>query len=399
MDEKKARTLLQKYINGQCDPEESRKLEAWIEKFERSGADESHGKEASAQLERIRAQLEQHTSLPPRQIRSLTPRYGRKRAIATVAAAVLVFSAVTAALFRWSGQEDVQDTKDQQGLAIAPGSNRAMLTLANGDRLDLEDAAIGDLASQAGVRIEKSADGQIRYSILPGAGQGESLRNRIETPRGGQFQIRLPDGTQVWLNAASSLEFFTAGTPKGERRVTLIGEAYFEVEKNESIPFFVETADQEIRVWGTHFNVNAYPDEADTKTTLLEGSVSIQPTQPDPHGAVDPVFLRPGQQARISSTGETRIERAYTEAAAAWKNGYFLFDNEPIEQIMRKIARWYDIDVTFRNINKEQVFSGTVSRFDDISKVLEKLEMTGGVRFTIETGNASGKGRRVIVMP
>jgi len=191
----------------------------------------------------------------------------------------------------------------------------------------------------------------------------------------------LPDGSNVWLNAESSLTYPTSFSSFIERKVELKGEAYFEVAHNKEKPFIVHTLslsedmNQEIEVLGTHFNINSYENEDAIKTTLLEGAVRIKTPRTE-------AILKPKQQSSLGKHG-LRVVTIDTEGAVAWKNGYFMFDDEGLESIMRKIARWYDVEVEFQKVNKEQMFSGTVSKFTDVAKVLNKLELTGGVHFEI----------------
>lgn len=267
---------------------------------------------------------------------------------------------------------------------IAPGKSKAYLTLANGKRIALTDAANGNLAREGGVQITKTADGQLVYKISSTpSGKKDPALNTIETPRGGQYQIRLQDGTKVWLNAASKLTYPQSFTAALNRKVTLSGEAYFEVAKDKTHPFIVETAGQLVKVLGTHFNINSYTDEGDTKTTLLEGSVKVS--------GLTEIVLKPGQQATFKA-GDLRIAEVNTENVIAWKNGEFEFANEPLESIMRKISRWYDVEVIYQNPElKNEIFSGGISRFELVSDVLKKLSLTEVVKFKIE-------GRRIFVM-
>jgi len=208
--------------------------------------------------------------------------------------------------------------------------------------------------------------------------------NTISTPVGGQYTVVLPDGSKVWLNAASSLKFPTAFTGT-ERRVELTGEGYFEVAKNKHMPFKVNFNREEVEVLGTHFNISAYPDEAVTRTTLLEGSVRISKNNIKK-------ILVPGQQA-ISSmqTGGFNIAEVNTDEAIAWKNGLFLFHNENIRSIMKKIARWYNVDVNYQGSFTNQEYGGRISQSKNLSEILKNLELTGTIHFKIE-------GRRVTVM-
>jgi transmembrane sensor len=258
---------------------------------------------------------------------------------------------------------------------VAAGSNKAYLTLGNGRRISLTDAKNGTIASQAGKTIQKTADGLIAYDISNSIHKTtEIIFNTIETPRGGQYQVVLPDGSKVWLNSASSLKYPAAFTGTN-RQVELNGEAYFEVAKDKAHPFKVKTNKETVEVLGTHFNINSYSDEPTIKTTLLEGSVKITT-------ANQQQIIKPGEQAVLGSS--LKIQQADEEEVLAWKNGLFMFNDEPLESIMRKVSRWYDVDIQYGDIDKTQSFGGGVSRFDNISKVLQKLEITRMVHFKIQ---------------
>ena len=292
------------------------------------------------------------------------------------AAAVLLIGLATTLYF-------YHDTNRRRTLAtdIAPGGNKAILTLANGRKISLNDIANGELIKEAGLSISKTANGQLVYNIEKvGTTADDQGVNVISTPNGGEWQIRLPDGSTVWLNAASSLEYPINIGSTPVRKVRLKGEAYFEVAKDSKHPFVVETPEQKLEVLGTHFNVNSYADEHITKTTLLEGSIRIS----DVSNTSASEMLKPGQQSVLSSTG-IRINDVDTDESIAWKNGYFMFNNERQESIMRKIARWYNVKVEYADPEaRDVVYYGTVSRFDKISQVLRKFEQTGEVRFEIE---------------
>lgn len=268
---------------------------------------------------------------------------------------------------------------------IRPGSNKAILTLANGTQIRLEEARKGQLARQGNMVISKTADGKIVYAAnAAAAGPDNTGFNSMSTPRGGQGDIVLPDGTLAQLNAASSIRYPIAFNGK-TRQVEITGEVYFEVAHNAAKPFLVKSGEQVVKVLGTHFDVNAYADEPVTRTTLLEGSVEVTRTA---SGEIS--RIKPGQQA-ILGTGIFKIANVQTEDAVAWKNGYFKFSNESLESAMRKISRWYDVDITFTdNTLKSLNAYGTLNRFSNVSKALELLELSGEVKFRIE-------GRRIIV--
>jgi len=296
------------------------------------------------------------------------------------AAAVLVVFSFTAYLSLNKKKEHVFASD------VAPGKNKAILTLADGRKISLSDAANGDVIEQAGISVSKTANGQLVYHIEKTTEIiDDSKVNTISTPNGGEWEIRLPDGSVVWLNAASSLQYpLNIGSSK-QRKVELTGEAYFEVAKDKAHPFIVKTSKQELEVLGTHFNINSYANENVTRTTLLEGSVRVADLN-----STEMLVLKPGEQSVLSNNGLT-IKKANTDEAVAWKNGYFMFDNEKQESILRKIARWYNVEIEYADPEaKEVMYYGTVSRFEKISKVLRKLEQTGEVRFDI-------KGNKLIV--
>ncbi|MEN0052845.1 MAG: FecR domain-containing protein [Mucilaginibacter sp.] len=281
--------------------------------------------------------------------------------------------------------------KDKAGTVAAKprpivyGSNKAVLTLANGKKITLDDQSAGTLARQAGTNVSKTTNGQLVYkSAATPHVQNNIEFNVMETPRGGIYQVYLPDGTRVWLNSASRLKYPVAFTGT-ERKVELAGEAYFEVSHNRQMPFIVISNNQRIEVLGTHFNVNAYDDELVTKTTLIQGSIKVTATS----SGISKTIV-PGQQAVLRLKG-IQLHNVDTDNAIAWKTGLFRFDNEPLSTIMKKISRWYDVDIVYQDDVSQMRFGGTVSRFTDIQKVLSKLELTNTVHFKIE-------GRSVIVM-
>ncbi|WP_316821571.1 FecR family protein [Pedobacter gandavensis] len=320
------------------------------------------------------------------------------------AAAVIVLI-LTIGIYLYPPQKNTSKSKTDIVYDASPGGNRAVITLADGRRINLNESkeAVVITASQLSYNDGTKILGkqETKDSGRPGT-QVQAL-NTISTPKGGQYQIILSDGTKVWLNAASSLKYpeqFEAS----QRLVELSGEAYFEVSHQPEKPFFVKSGPQTIKVLGTHFNVNAYAEESRLKTTLLKGSVMVSLSN-----TRNFKILSPGQQSVLRSgrtqnqkpninqnhslnTLAIQVQNADVEEATAWKNGYFKFNDEPLESIMRKLSRWYNVEIVYRDqISPDQVFSGRVSRFEAVSSVLEALELTGGVHFKIEE-------RRIIVM-
>jgi ferric-dicitrate binding protein FerR (iron transport regulator) len=278
-------------------------------------------------------------------------------------------------------QEPVAAAQPQKD--IAPGGNRAVLTLSDGTEISLDSAGNGVLAQQGSAKVIKTGNGELQYDAPQNGGQ--PVFNKIATPRGGQYTITLPDGSRVWLNASSSLRY-PAVFNGGGRVVELEGEAYFEVAKQAGRSFVVKVDDMEVKVLGTHFNIMAYNDEPAVKTTLLEGAVEVKKA-----GLARK--LKPGQGASLHRQSGTLelLPEVNTEEAVAWKNGFIQFEGNDIRSAMRQIARWYDVEVVYKG-NVPAHFRGIVPRNVPVSQVLKMLELTGEVRF--EIGD-----RQIIVSP
>lgn len=255
---------------------------------------------------------------------------------------------------------------------VLPGGNKATLTLANGKVINLNDVKNGVLASQGQTVLKKDKDGRIIYENADGKTvDSASIFNTIDIPKGGQFQVVLSDGSKVWLNSASSLTFPTV-FPKNERKVTITGEAYFEVAKNKHVPFRVITGKQTVEVLGTHFNINGYTDETSIKTTLVEGSVKVSA---DAQSAV----LKPEEQSAISNSqaGRINITTVDTEDVLAWTTGNFQFEKAEIPLIMRQASRWYNVDIKYEGEVPHRRFTGSISRNVNLSELLKILKYTG----------------------
>lgn len=276
--------------------------------------------------------------------------------------------------------------------AIPPGRDGAILTLADGRQIVLDSAANGMIGNQDGAQISLQ-NNQVIYK--PGADAGnakEMAYNTMSTPKGRQFQLVLPDGSKVWLNAASSIKYPIAFNDK-ERRVQITGEVYFEVAHDKTKPFFVQTKNQQVQALGTSFNVNAYENEAIEKTTLIEGSVKVNSITNDQSAAHHPLsaILNPGQQANIDNSKQLlSIANNQSEAAIAWKNGYFNLENMPFDQVMKQLERWYDIQVLYENGVPDLHFVGGLSRNMTLDALIRALRVSE-VHFKMEAG------RRLIV--
>lgn len=379
MKELDAEELLEKYLAGKASQQECIIVESWY-------LDSTQEGERPTTFEMDAAEKKVWRRLSVNQKNTGNSRFWLRN----VAAVLILMSCGAYFYFSSKGNTTAHVNASNVSLRIKPGGNKAVLILANGKKVILTDAITGEVAKQTGVSITKTANGQLVYTVLPssrneveGTANGTQF-NTIQTPAGGQYQVNLPDGTKVWLNASSSLKF-PPSFARNERRVELNGEGYFEVAKDKLKPFKVSTSQQEILVFGTHFNINAYNGERKTKTTLLEGSVKVT----DNNNRY--LLLKPGEQAVLEGN---RMELKSVDLAAAvdWKNGLFVFDNEKIETIMRRISRWYNVDVVYKGKVSEEKFMGTISRYKDIGDVLNMLELTNLVHFKIE-------GRRIIVMP
>ncbi|MBS0027618.1 FecR family protein [Chitinophaga sp. 22321] len=268
---------------------------------------------------------------------------------------------------------------------IAPGGNRAVLTLSDGSQIPLDSANNGVLAKQGNTSITKLSNGQLAYNESGSTGD-KVLYNTMSTPSGGQYQLILPDGTGVWLNAASSIYYPTAFTGN-ERTVTITGEVYFEVAQNEKMPFRVKAGNTTVEVLGTHFNINAYKDEPSVNTTLLQGTVQINANQ-------QKQVIKPGQQARViaSNHGIQVLDNVDLSQVMAWKKGFFSFNDADLPTVMRQLSRWYNVEVKYEGEIPQRLFTGEIGRDLTLSQVLKGLSKTR-IRYKIENGN------RIIIQP
>ena len=378
--------ILEKYNAGNASTEEIEFLNAYYKAFSfRSGyTNNLNEKEKFILKHDLQNSLRENISL----LESANWRQTKKvflRRFLSVAAAVAVFCAL-GLLFYPKEVIVVAKNKAMVASDIAPGGNKAVLTLANGQKIILTDANNGTLAKQAGVQITKTADGQLVYTVLDDSRSGSKTNdqfNTIETPKGGQYQVRLPDGSNVWLNAASALTYPSSFASEKPRKVDLRGEAYFEIAKDQLRPFIVKTSTQEVEVLGTHFNINSYTDEPAVKTTLIEGRVKVSAINGKDR------ILKPGQQSALTGSN-MQIANIDPELAVAWKNSQFVFESDDIRYIMRMVSRWYNVEVEYVGSVPDSKFGGAVSRFENVSEVLKSLESTGRVKFKVE-------GKRIIV--
>ncbi|RZK52848.1 MAG: DUF4974 domain-containing protein [Pedobacter sp.] len=367
--------IIENYVAGNATPEEIAFVEAYYAKLENE----------SNALDKLTAEDEnEFAKVNFEGVQAKIKKGGRKSIpfYKYAAAAVLLLSAGIT-IFYVSKKEIVSKSIAEQITAkkidVNPGSDKATLTLADGSIIFLDNNSTAEVFHKNGIIISKTKSGELIYKIENASSTKPNAYNTITTPKGGQYQVLLPDGTKVWLNAASSLKYPEV-LGKTERIVTLTGEAYFEVAK-DGRPFYVNSEQQSVKVLGTHFNVNTYMDDQVAKTTLLEGSIAI-------NNQKSSKILKPGQQALIGNSGLINIDKDVDVASVvAWKNGLFVFDNAGLKSILNQLERWYDIKIDYSNIPNKR-YNGMVPRKAKLSEVLNMLELTGNINFEIEAGRA-----------
>ncbi|HEX3165783.1 MAG TPA: FecR domain-containing protein [Chitinophagaceae bacterium] len=303
------------------------------------------------------------------------------------AAAVFVLAVIGVYLLVNQQPVELPVAKSDQHITndILPGGNKAVLTLSTRSDINLESVSNGTIVTEGGTKISKLNDGQLVYNILEEK-PTQVLYNTVTTPRGGQYQLLLADGSKVWLNSASSIRF-PVSFVGNERRVEVSGEAYFEVAKDPSRPFKVDVdGKNEIEVLGTHFNINSYADEGSIKTTLLEGSVKV--TSLTTH---ESKLITPGQQAQLNTDGQITISKADPDKVMAWKNGYFNVDGADTKTVMQLFSRWYDVDVVYEGAIPQREWGGDIEKNLKLSQMLKILEKNN-LHFRLE-------GRKLMVLP
>jgi len=369
MEKIEIRDILEKFDSGILTAEEEEIAKLWLSKLnnnDRALLSEDELEDASTRIwERLKA------NRPAKPIIfKLWPGFAAAGAVALMIFGVYFFS---------DNQQKTNQVPDLAMQNIAPGHSGATLTLGNGKQIRLTDALKGQLAEESGVSIEKSPDGRLVYQIKDSE-SSKNKTNTLSTAPGETYQVRLPDGSIVWLNSSSSLTYSVRLLQDEKRLVKLVGEGYFEVFKDRRHPFIVKTEKQEVEVLGTHFNINAYTNEMVTKTTLLEGSVRVADLNNQNHAV-----LEPNQQSEVSGNAAIKVKPINTEDAVAWKKGYFRFNTTPVDEVMRQLERWYNIQVVYeKDANRSAVIEGTVSRFASVSRLLKTIENTGVVKFRVE---------------
>ncbi|WP_158994142.1 FecR family protein [Mucilaginibacter sp. L196] len=370
MDNQQAKQLLTKYINGGCTSDEKCLVESWYLKTHNSGS-VSH-KEIEESMKIVQMALPQR--LTP--VHKLWPRI-------VGAASIFLFLSI-GGYFLAHKRSPRQITQNKIN-DIGTVGNKAILKLANGQQLLVTDAKKGLLVQQVNTRIIETKDGRLTYNNTTGNVNGNMLYDTLIVPRGEQHQVKFADGSIAYLDADTKLRI-PENFNGSDRTVELIsGQALFHVVHNSVIPFRVKVKGQITQDIGTEFNINAYTDEPGIKTTLIEGSVEVLV-----HAQT--TFLKPGQQIITQNGNKSiKVKNVDLEEVMSWKNGFFDFNNEDLESIMRKVSRCYNVDIIYTdNSLKSQLFSGMLSRFKNVSQLLKKLELTGAVHFKVQ-------GQKIIV--
>jgi len=381
--------LIDKYLSGNANAKEKAIVEKWYELVDSHNSDM-----ATERIEQYKAETHQFLSqyIGQQKTADKDPERNLVRTITIyrwLGAAIVLFTLTTGLYFYYNKQANTHVAAINKPLIndAAPGGNKATLTLSGGRKLILTDAKNGIVATQGDIAINKTNDGEVIYTGSQQADAGQTdapIYNTITTPVGGTYNLKLADGTEVWLNAASSIKYPVVF--KGsERLVELTGEAYFEVAKNKAMPFRVKSAGQTVEVLGTHFNINSYSNEQWVKTTLMEGRVKV-------YGNGSSALLLPGQQSSYNALANQTIkvlDDVNLDEVMAWKNGKFYFAKADIENVMRQLERWYDVEAIYTGNRPTDHFNGKIPKNVNLSQVLKVLELSG-VHFKIE-------GRKIII--
>lgn len=390
MPKEEVQQLVEKYLHGTASKEEEEKLLQW---YWRESSLESEWELNSSQSENelksmIYAKIIEHDETDSNQLSKSKINFSRLGA-PLLFTLIVILSAYfySARVQKESADKIIASVKPND---ILPGGSKAILTLADGRKIELDESENGILVNQGGIKVHKNSDGIIEYTFskqkrntIVASDEAEPVYNTIETPVGGKYQLNLADGTKVWLNSSSSLRF-PIFFSEDNREVELKGEAYFEVSKDFKRKFSVRSGIQTVEVLGTQFNINAYSDEKSIKTTLFEGEIRVIDLKTN-----DSKLLKPGEQSNVDQS--IQIKRIDTQTEIAWKEGYFYFKKADIETVMRQLGRWYGVTARYEANLPEHHFSGAISNNLTLLEVLEILEKSD-IHFSLD-------GKEVIVMP
>lgn len=387
--------LIAAHLNAEITSEEQAELDCWLDAdinnkrhfeqtYQQYSIQEKLAVYHNADRNAVWQKIVQHIKHDDVKLASPNDKRIRIYKYISIAASIIFIGFISTLFFLPGGKE--QKITDHIAVAtqIMPGKDGATLTFSDGRVIAFDDLPVGHPIQKNGMSIVKSESGEIQYE-LAGEDNNNTAYHIIETARAEQIKIRLPDGTLVFLNAASSLKLPANFGKSKERRVVLHGEAYFEVAHHTMRPFIVHNENQEVTVLGTIFNISCYKDEPQAKTTLIEGSVRIKNLKSNVE-----TRLVPGQQA-ILSDQKMVTKPVQTEDVVDWKNGYFMFNHETLASMMKKIARWYDIEVIYNDATmKDKTFFGSINKYSSISQLIHVLEKTEVASFEI-------KGRQLII--
>lgn len=381
--EKRIIYLLERFENKQATPGELVELDQWYASFEHEPklTDRVSAEETEEMHRRILQRLDSAASssgvVKPKSLISL--KFGGVSILLLIIGILLIHH-----------PEKVEKVSGLQ-YDVAAGKNKARLLIPGHQAIDLEKASIGIIYTAPGLVIRKDSMGLISYRRTNSISASSAI-NKLIIPAGGTFRVNLEDGSKIWLNANSQL-YFPAEFSGTERKVGLTGEAYFEVAKNKAKPFLVQTPRQQIQVLGTHFNVNAYTDEQKQKTTLLEGLVQITTLE----AQSKTVIIKPGQQAEQNNE-LIQIKSVDADAAASWKEGLFVFDHTELQELMRQLSRWYNVEIVYQGNPQRRVFSGEIPKNYSLAAVLRILEL-GSIHFRIEKADDARGLKRLVIIP
>jgi hypothetical protein len=378
--------LIARYNDGSATPAERALVESWYIRGEFKG-----------ELQVVEQLLKDQVHSRELLIRHMNPvkttrlwpkfpsRFGTSRI--TVAAAVVALISLCIYFFNPFRSDVFNSTTSLYENDVTPGTRGATITLSNGKTIELSGTKSGVVVDPTVLTYDDGSAVDPRDSDLSQDDKNSySPQLTATTARGFTYTLTLADGTKVWLNAASTIKFPVSFAGLVNRTISLSGEAYFEVAKDKKHPFIVESRGQKVQVLGTHFNINSYEDQKSIKTTLLEGHVQVFAQE-----GMQNVILEPGQQATQTGSKEIKVDKVDVNEAVDWKNGDFIFNNESLASIMKRVARWYDVEVVYQEgVNVNQTFGGKVSRSKNISAVLSSIQSTGKIKFKIE-------GNKIIV--
>jgi len=374
--------LSEKYMAGKCTPDEMEMLRVYKDRItlqDDAWSTDMGDKDAIHHELRERLAIETNDGQLIRRMN-----YGWLKA------ASIILLIVTGGLLFYQSKSGLKKQLIVKSAAMQkltkPGTQLAVLTLSNGEKIALNTIGEGRINSEQGTSIHKGEDGFLVYDLSGTKTNNNNLTdkyNTISTPPGGEYHLKLSDGTQVWLNAGSTLKFPVAFA-SNKRVVEITGEGYFEVKKDNSRPFLVNAGVTQVKVLGTHFNVSAYGNDQQITTTLLEGSVQLSA------GTVS-ALLKPGQQGiAVRQKPSFLVQQADLESVVAWTKGNFVFNDVNIKDVMKIVARWYNVHVEYEGNVANKKFGGTTSRYSSITELLDNMALTGGIHYKIE-------GRKVTI--